>query len=165
PKDVPGHALTWVEVDTEGALKINAQEKLRRETALDDAGRFSSRIDPVGEVGKRKFAVPQVRHSVKGYFRGQRTEVVTRVTVQDEPDVLVVSAKRPNKGRVAVQASKKAILQYAKGKAAVEFVLDCSGSMGDPDEEKKVPRDKWRWTKAVAAFETILNELPDGVLV
>jgi Mg-chelatase subunit ChlD len=156
PKDVPGQPVAWVEF--EGGVQGPAEERLRHVEAIDKP--FPGRIEPRGELGKRPRR--EGKHTVKAYFRGHESKIVTPVTVAGEPDLVVVRPPQNQPARLSVQARRDLFEQAVAEKATLAIVLDCSGSM----VTNKLPgTNETRWDAAKAALRQMMQELPRGVQV
>jgi hypothetical protein len=110
---------------------------------------------PIEDVSVRKSQVPgnQVLHA---YFRGQRIRLDTTVVDHLIPDLRIVQAPGKQGGvRVQRDWTKKKL-----GNAAIDIVLDASGSMNDLLSGKLS-----RFEQALNALQKGLQSLPPGVRV
>jgi hypothetical protein len=113
--------------------------------------------------------------ALDGIYRGQRIVGDTRVNLYPLPEIAQVQTQKPEKGSLAVRAHPDLLQQFAPNRGAIAIVLDCSGSMWFPHEDKipypsvpagtKAPDDS-RFVKAVGALESVLGEVvPQGTTV
>jgi hypothetical protein len=96
---------------------------------------------------------------VEGSFRGQPLAFATEIQLHPLPDVVAIGPPPPDPpdASLAVQSSEDLIKRFGKGTGTIAIVLDCSGSMVDPDPNK--------FKEAKQALIQVLSEVPDGTQV
>ena len=73
-----------------------------------------------------------------GYFRGQVFGMTTEVPLHPVPDTVAIGPPPadPPDASIAVRASKEIIARFGAGTGTIAIILDCSGSMLDPDHTR-----------------------------
>jgi hypothetical protein len=112
--------------------------------------------------------------TLDGLYRGQRVLRESRVNLYPLPEIAQSQPRKPRHASLAVRADPTLRQQYTN-RGAVAIVLDCSGSMWIPHDDKipkepvppdtKVPEGS-RFVKAVGALNSVLEEvLPQDAIV
>jgi hypothetical protein len=104
--------------------------------------------------------VESARLKVEGTFRGQPLDVTTNIQAHPVPDTVAIGPPVPDPvdARVAIRGSKEIIARFGAGNGAIAIVLDCSGSMNEPELAPKYPQ-------AVSALQQVLGQVPEGTTV
>ncbi|HKM53992.1 MAG TPA: hypothetical protein VJY33_11330, partial [Isosphaeraceae bacterium] len=94
---------------------------------------------------------------LEGYFRGQTFGMTTEVPLHPVPDTVAIGPPPddPPDASIAVRASKEIIARFGAGTGTIAIVLDCSGSMADPE----IPGQS-KFDHAQKALETVLASVP-----
>lgn len=109
-------------------------------------------------------AAPVVERStveLTGYFRGRRDPVVAAVARHPVPNSTAVRQSTDNKVSVAVRPTDELRARFGRGSGHLHFVIDCSGSMGQPDNPAAQPQ----FAAACKKLEEVLEAVPPGVTV
>jgi hypothetical protein len=156
PEGAPkGQPVRWVERDA--GLRPGGEDE-GGQRAVELGRPFAARI----VVDEKVAGGPNPRrHRVVGFFRGHRSEVVTRVRWYQEPDLTIALPPPRSEGRLAVQTKRQLYYRYGATNAAIALVLDCSGSMN----ERQAPGGPTRWQAATKALRSVLEQLPKGTTV
>jgi hypothetical protein len=155
-KDFPGAPVVWVR--TVGLGKPSKKDEQHHPEQFWKP--FESTLVAAGESADQK-------HIVHGYFRGHYDQLITRVAIQKDPNLIVVLPQPPNHGNVAIRANGNVLKKLQS--PAIIFLLDCSGSMEDvvPGEPgRKIDNAR------AALKELLLGKddqgeflLPEGIIV
>ncbi len=94
-----------------------------------------------------------------GYFRGRRDLVLTAVARYPVPNSTAVRQPTDNRVSVAVRPSDDIRARFGRGSGHLHFVIDCSGSMGQPDNPAAQPQ----FAAACNKLEEVLAAVPPGV--
>jgi hypothetical protein len=100
---------------------------------------------------------------ITGFFRGRTTAVDVGVKVYRLPDRVAVTTPGLTSTAVAVRADPRMRGKYGIGTGAVAFVLDCSGSMAQP--EPKDPANPGLYPVALKALNEMLSQMPPGTII
>jgi hypothetical protein len=153
---VRGEAVRWIDVSapTAGTVLATAPRQVESFNTIFPAMIVEGGAGAGGAQGRWD-------HAVHGYFRGHESAAVTEVLAFPKPELTWSELPLPNAGRVAVQAERSLYDYYGARNTAVEIVLDCTGSMNDVKPGTK----ERRWDKAVNALSSVLEKLPNEVVV
>jgi len=100
---------------------------------------------------------------IRGLFRGQRIDRLTPIDLYPLADNTVLQTPRPATGTMTVRAPKELQVRFGAGNGAVTFVVDCSGSMGEPPGKPYTPLTKYN--EVTTAIERVLKKLPKGTTI
>lgn len=107
---------------------------------------------------------PAVERSVltlRGYFRGETVEARVNVARHPLPHATAVRRTAKDEVSVAVRTTDELRNSLGTGSGHLHFVIDCSGSMGTPDN----PAERPEFAKACDRLEEVLRAVPNGVTV
>jgi Mg-chelatase subunit ChlD len=105
----------------------------------------------------------RTEHGLEGWFRGHVFSAATPIHIYRLPDVVAYQQEAPTLAGVAVQAPEEVLASARAGNNALVIVLDCSGSMGVPEDAP--PGTRSRLDRVLDALKQVLPELPRGTRV
>jgi len=162
-----GHAAVSVQAGNDLTLRDDPHWVCRvgpKEPTALISGRVSSPLIDAAEANWP--AIPTVVNSslqVSGVYRGQIIHQSLPVGIHPLPELRHLQYPIPANASVAIRAAGPILQRFGTGNGAVAFVLDCTGSMGNPDGGP--PRPDSKYAQALAALRQILAKLPRGTQV
>lgn len=162
-----GRAVVSVQAGKDLAL-VGDQHFIRSVGGKDPPSPVTSRVvsplAPAAEANPPSLpTVVNTSLEVTGLYRGQIIKQLLPVSVYLLPELRSNEYPIPANASVAIRAAGPVIERYGAGNGALAFVLDCTGSMGNP--EGGPPRPGSKYAQALDAFRQILAGVPRGTQV
>ena len=165
-----GFPVLWMKTGPDlGLLTPNENTRYARQI---EPGRSSDSVtctvaSPLVEQSETKPAPAPTTHetslTVSGLFRGQKIELSTSILIDPDPEVLTRQHRADSLASVTVKADAGLPANLGASGASIALILDCSGSMGPPDNGTF--DDRTKYAQAVGALQQVLKTLQRGTIV
>ncbi len=165
-----GFPVSWLTAGAglELVEPVAGQRIVRRFDAQKQGGHVTFSIDcPPLDAAERKFpleqSVQETELAVHGFFRGQLIQSHVPVTLHLRPEIVSHRYPLPDAAVVSLSTTDEVHHRLGTGTGTVALVLDCSGSMGPPEDVTDPFQSKY--AEAVAALREVLSDIPRGTRV